>query len=147
MENEMISWVNLSSDNNNEATDDEVVFEDIIEPKKEKKEVKEDGELVYNINYDKITTEKYRVFRLRKMDPISYLEVEPDYAFKFPYIWDPYTGEEQEAEPEEEPEEEVEEEEEEVPQPKAKAGAKKGAAAATTVSKKAATSTKGKSKK
>lgn len=46
-----------------------------------------------DIEYDEQTTEKYRVFRLRKMDPFSLTELDEKYAFKFPYMWDPYTGE------------------------------------------------------
>jgi len=45
------------------------------------------------IEYDEQTTEKYRVLRLRKMDPFSLTELDEKYAFKFPYKWDPYTGE------------------------------------------------------
>ena len=44
-------------------------------------------------DYDEDTTEKYRVLRLRKMDPISFIELDEEYAFKFHHIWDPYTGE------------------------------------------------------
>lgn len=43
--------------------------------------------------YDHATKEKYRVLRLTKMDPITYVPQEDEYAFKFPYKWDPYTGE------------------------------------------------------
>ena len=43
--------------------------------------------------YDEETTEKYRVLRLRKMDPIGYIELNDDNAFKFEFKWDPYTGE------------------------------------------------------
>lgn len=45
------------------------------------------------IDYDKVLFEKYKAYRLMKMDPISYSEVEDEYAFKFKYSWDPYTGE------------------------------------------------------
>lgn len=45
------------------------------------------------IMYDKETNEKYRVLRLRKMDPLTYNEIDDQYAFKFKYKWDPYTGE------------------------------------------------------
>jgi len=51
------------------------------------------------IDYDKETTEKYRVLRLRKMDPLTYDEISDDLAFKFKYKWDPYTGERQEEDP------------------------------------------------
>jgi len=45
------------------------------------------------INYNSDTTERYRVLRLRKMDPITYFELDENYAFKFKYVWDSYTGE------------------------------------------------------
>jgi hypothetical protein len=45
------------------------------------------------IEYDNYTTEKYRVMRKRKMDPITYTELEDKFAFKFYWKWDPYTGE------------------------------------------------------
>lgn len=45
------------------------------------------------IEYDRETTEKYRVLRLRKMDPFTYNEMDDHHAFKFKYKWDPYTGE------------------------------------------------------
>lgn len=47
------------------------------------------------IKYDRDTREKYRVLRLRKMDPIIFMEIPDEYAFKFKYRWDPYTGERQ----------------------------------------------------
>lgn len=50
-------------------------------------------------NYDHDTLEKYRVMRLRKMDPISLVELDVKYAFKFKYSWDPYTGERQQEDP------------------------------------------------
>jgi len=46
--------------------------------------------------YDIATTEKYRVLRKIKYDPITYTELTPDIAFQFPYKWDPYTGERKE---------------------------------------------------
>lgn len=61
------------------------VIQTTTEPKIEKKV----------IEYDKETTEKYRVWRLRKLDPF-YNEVDDNYGFKFKYKWDPYTGERQE---------------------------------------------------
>lgn len=82
-----MSFVNI----NFEEEYDEVDFDQIVEPILPKK--KETEKLVKKIEYDKTTIEKYRVFRLRKMDPIAYLEIEDEYAFKFKYIWDPYTGE------------------------------------------------------
>lgn len=51
------------------------------------------------IEYDKETTERYRVLRLRKMDPITYTETDEHCAFQFKYKWDPYTGERQEEDP------------------------------------------------
>jgi len=57
------------------------------------------NQLKKQIEYDKETTEKYRVLRLRKMDPLIYEEVDEQYAFKFKYKWDPYTGERLEDDP------------------------------------------------
>lgn len=45
------------------------------------------------IEYDNYTKEKYRVMRKRVMDPITYVDLNERYSFKFPYKWDPYTGE------------------------------------------------------
>lgn len=44
------------------------------------------------IEYDFETTEKYKAFRRRKMDPINYMEIDPENAFTFEEKWDPYTG-------------------------------------------------------
>jgi hypothetical protein len=51
----------------------------------------------YN-DYDSTTTEFYRVVRQRKINVISQDELEnfADKSFKFPYKWDPYTGEREE---------------------------------------------------
>lgn len=43
-------------------------------------------------NFDKRTTEYYRILRLRKMDPIMCTELEDYKCFKFHEKWDPYTG-------------------------------------------------------
>jgi len=45
------------------------------------------------LDYDKMTNEYYRVLRKRKLDPVLQYELEEQYAFAFPYKWDPYTGE------------------------------------------------------
>lgn len=72
--------------------DDEIMvdFSDVIED-----QIKSEEEIVKpNLPiYDHTTREKYRVFRKRKMDPISYMDLDDNYAFKFKYKWDPYTGE------------------------------------------------------
>lgn len=61
-------------------------FSNIIElPKKIDK--------VPEIVYDYTTREKYKAFRVRKMDPILLIDLDDQYAFKFKYKWDPYTGE------------------------------------------------------
>jgi hypothetical protein len=82
-----ISFVNFSGFTDYDDADD-VAFEDIVSEIKEEK--KEQTQI---IQYDKKTTEQYRVYRLRQLDPISRDEIEDEYAFKFKYIWDPYTGE------------------------------------------------------
>ncbi|QKF94038.1 hypothetical protein QKU48_gp0580 [Fadolivirus algeromassiliense] len=43
--------------------------------------------------YDEDTKERYRVLRLRKMDPIALVDLDPNYSFPFSHKWDPYTGE------------------------------------------------------
>lgn len=64
--------------------DDFVSFTDTV--KEKPKEIKKD-------EYDFETMQRYRVFRDRKLDPIGLFELNEEYAFKFPYKWDPYTGE------------------------------------------------------
>lgn len=46
----------------------------------------------YKKTYDEDTTEKYRVMRIRHLDPLSEEEIAPEYAFKVENIWDPITG-------------------------------------------------------
>jgi len=82
----------LTTDDSNDLfVDFSSVEEDIPHNKQERKE--------HIINYDRDTREKYRVLRLRKMDPIAYVELPDEVAFKFKYKWDPYTGERQEEDP------------------------------------------------
>lgn len=52
----------------------------------------------YDINYDEQTTVFYRNMREKKYNIISHdkFNYEPDYAFKFENMWDPYTGERKE---------------------------------------------------
>lgn len=91
-----MSFITLSFDVNflqqEEEEYDEVNFDHIID-EPIKKVTPESQNKPPQIEYDKTTIEKYRVFRLRKMDPIAYTETEDEYAFQFKYIWDPYTGE------------------------------------------------------
>lgn len=47
----------------------------------------------YTKNYEDRTIYYYKTMRLRKMDPIIGMDLETDDYFKFPYMWDPYTGE------------------------------------------------------
>ncbi len=51
------------------------------------------------IEYDNDTILYYRALRTSKIDPILDIEVDERYAFKFPYEWDPYTGERLEKDP------------------------------------------------
>jgi hypothetical protein len=46
----------------------------------------------YNEDYDDTTRSYYKSLRLKKTDPITYEKLTDDNAFKFPYMWDPYTG-------------------------------------------------------
>ena len=50
---------------------------------------------LYSIEYDSTTTEFYRVTRERKLNTILQNDINfyPEKSFKFPYQWDPYTGE------------------------------------------------------
>ena len=48
---------------------------------------------LYSEDYDNQTKEFYRVLRQQQTDPIIEEKLELDKCFKFPYIWDPYTGE------------------------------------------------------
>lgn len=57
------------------------------------KEEKQNKVIPITYDYDESTTEKYRVLRSRKMDPISYVPLDEKFSFKFSYKWDPYTGE------------------------------------------------------
>ena len=51
----------------------------------------------YNVkktyNYDKTTTETYKVMRELHLDPITHEKVPDNLDFKFEYMWDPITGE------------------------------------------------------
>jgi hypothetical protein len=49
----------------------------------------------YDKEYDKTTTEFYKQLREKKLNTITHdtFEFNPDMAFKFKYMWDPYTGE------------------------------------------------------
>lgn len=60
--------------------------------KYENKEKTEEKKDIQPIIYDS-TMETYRILRKRKMDPITHENVDEEIAFKFPYKWDPYTGE------------------------------------------------------
>ena len=44
-------------------------------------------------NYDKTTTETYKVMRELCLDPITHEKVPENLDFKFEYMWDPITGE------------------------------------------------------
>lgn len=61
--------------------------------------IKDDKHLsLYKMNnkeivYDSITMETYRVLRKNKLDVFTREPINEEYAFKFEYQWDPYTGE------------------------------------------------------
>lgn len=46
-----------------------------------------------SINYDKTTTETYRIKRLFKIDPLTDTEIQDKLIFSYKYKWNPYTGE------------------------------------------------------
>jgi hypothetical protein len=45
-----------------------------------------------NSHYDDTTCLYYKAHRIKKTDPITYEELNDNNAFKYPYIWNPYTG-------------------------------------------------------
>ena len=50
--------------------------------------------VVDNINnYDKVTSETYRIKRLYKVDPLTDKTIPEKLIFEYPYKWNPYTGE------------------------------------------------------
>lgn len=49
--------------------------------------------IINNYNYDKTTTETYKVMRELCLDPITHEKVPPNLDFKFEFMWDPITGE------------------------------------------------------
>ena len=65
------------------VSDDFVSFEDIVEVPKPQ---------FITVEYDRRTNEYYRILRSRKMDPFISIDLDDHYAYKYPYIWDPYTG-------------------------------------------------------
>lgn len=75
--------------------DDLVDFTDTV-PKTVEKCYMKDGK---KILYDSTTVDYYVTMRKRKIDPITSYELDPDYAFEFPYEWDPYTGERKDRDP------------------------------------------------
>lgn len=46
----------------------------------------------YVDNYDTTTTQYYKAYRIKKMDPILFTQLNDKNAFKFYAIWDPLTG-------------------------------------------------------
>ena len=53
---------------------------------------KEDPLKKYMSQYDSTTCLYYKSHRVKKTDPITFDELKEESAFKFPYVWDPYTG-------------------------------------------------------
>ena len=53
---------------------------------------KEDPLKNYLSKYDDTTCVYYKSHRIKKTDPITFDELNDEIAFKFPYVWDPYTG-------------------------------------------------------
>ena len=46
----------------------------------------------YSEDFDDTTCSYYKSHRLKKTDPITYEKLTDENAFKFPYMWNPYTG-------------------------------------------------------
>ena len=77
-----------------------VDFSDIPDPIQfQETNIPEEKKESNEYNYDKETTDRYKVMRLRKMDPLTYDIIDDNYAFKFKCKWDPYTGERLEEDP------------------------------------------------
>ena len=57
--------------------------------------IKQNNIIINNKNeeYDKTTTEHYRIMRIYKIDPITNEEIPPHLLFEFKEKWDPITGE------------------------------------------------------
>ena len=82
---------NITFDNT-EDTLNELDSLDIISLKKRYKSKKKKINK-YNKEYSKVTLEYYKSCRIQKIDPISFERLDKTKAFKFKYMWDPYTGE------------------------------------------------------
>ncbi len=63
------------------------VVQDTIEVKKEPIVLK------YDLPYNETTTLYYKAHRAAKTDPIDFMELNDENAFKFKHMWYPYTGE------------------------------------------------------
>lgn len=55
--------------------------------------------IINNYNFDKTTTETYKVMRELHLDPITHEKVPDNLDFKFEYMWDPITGDRLEKDP------------------------------------------------
>lgn len=76
-------------------------FVDFINFEEEISEKKEEKKDSYDEKYDTTTTEFYKNMRKRKLNAIMIYDdnFDSEKAFKFPYTWDPYTGERGEEDP------------------------------------------------
>jgi hypothetical protein len=81
---ELVNFERNEIDSNNTTT-----FDFIQEDKKNYYKY----DTINNENYTVDTLEKYRIIRKNGLDPILQTKLNKDYAFAFPYMWDPYIGE------------------------------------------------------
>lgn len=47
---------------------------------------------IYKRQYAHDTSEYYKALRVRKMDPITLIELDSEISFEYKFMWDPYTG-------------------------------------------------------
>jgi hypothetical protein len=68
-------------------------FDDTIDDQKNTTNTTTDNtNLEIKEQYDKTTSETYRIKRLYKIDPITDIEIGKDMIFEFKYKWNPYNG-------------------------------------------------------
>jgi len=67
-------------------------------PEPEKK-IPDDENAGYQVKYNKKTRVYYVALRRIQQDPIVMDDIPKDKAFRFPFMWDPYTGERKEEDP------------------------------------------------
>lgn len=78
--------------NKKQCNKDIIIFDFTNLEQKEIGEIKIDPKRKYEIDYDSTTCVYYKSYRIKKIDPISFKRVIEESAFKYPHMWDCYTG-------------------------------------------------------